>query len=185
MAQIKGMAVKATLKYVVAKYQEIGKHKIFEELSEDDKKVLSTEILPSSWYSFDTFGRLCRAIYKAFGRENSEVLQDTGAFSASDGLSTIYKMFYKIGSPQFIISRAATLWQRYYDTGSMEVVSSDKNNAHLRIVDFKHPYKEFCMRLHGWFRKCLEMSGGRNVVVVEEKCCCKGDEYCEFHARWE
>ncbi len=186
MGEIKGTAVASTLKYITENYSSDGLKTILDNLTDTkDKEIFSSTIFPSSWYPIQSFSNLCKSIKQAFGKKDPNILRKIGRYSAEQGLTTIYKLFYRFGSPQFIISKASIIWGRYYTSGKLEVVSSDKTSAIVHLIDFDLPSIEICERVMGWMEGSLALSGGKNISIKETLCKARGDAYCRFEAKWE
>ena len=43
----------------------------------------------------------------------------------------------------------------------------------------------FCARLRGWLAGAVELTGGKNAVVTESKCACRGQDHCVFAVSWD
>lgn len=182
---VKGSAVVSTYNWVVKKYGEGGWNKILSAMGRKERKPLGGRLLIGAWYPFESYVAMLRAVDDIYGDSDNVLLVELGRFSAEDGLSTVYRFFFKVGSPNFIISRAAKVWSSYYNGGSMEVIKNDKGHAIVRLGDWPLPKKEHCDRVRGWITRAIEMSGGRNVVVKETKCQCSGGKCCEYDLKWD
>jgi len=62
----------------------------------------------------------------------------------------VYKIFFKVGSPEFIISRAARVFSSYYDTGELRIAESGPGRAVAELVGFEGGAPQFCERIFGW-----------------------------------
>ena len=184
-AQVKGSAVAATYNWVVKNHGETGWNKILSLLGRKERKPVTGRILVGRWYPFETFVALLRAIDDTYGKGDNKLLVTLGKFSCEDGLSTVYRFFYKIGSPNFIISRAAKVWSSYYDPGDMKVKKNEKGHAIVELRNWPIPRKEHCVRVKGWIIRAIEMSGGKEVQVKEVKCQCEGDRICRYDMKWD
>jgi len=107
-----------------------------------------------------------------------------GRAAAEYGLTTFYKIFFKVGSPQFIITRSAKVWRTYYTSGEMTVPVCEDGHAVVELVGFEEPARELCERLPGFFERTVELSGGRGVRLVHETCVHRGATSCRFEAWW-
>ena len=48
-----------------------------------------------------------------------------GRFAADVNLPTLYRIFDRLGSPQFILRKAAQLWSVHYDSGKLATIEED------------------------------------------------------------
>ena len=108
-----------------------------------------------------------------------------GRASAEYGLSTVYRIFCKIGSPQFIISRGSRVFSSYYQQGSLEVTESGPGFANAELRDFRDGSPEFCERIFGWMARMLEFCGARDMRTTHVTCVHRGDRVCRFEGTWK
>lgn len=185
MVNVKGSAIVSTYNYIVKEHGETGWNKVLATLRKKEKNPLMRKLLVGSWYPFDTYVALLRALDDIYGKGDNRLIFNLGKFSAEDGLSTIYRFFFKVGSPNFIISRAAKIWSSYYSVGEMTIENNEKGMATIVLRDWPTPMKEHCDRVRGWITRAIEMSGGKDVKVKETKCQCTGDKVCQYDLRWK
>jgi hypothetical protein len=110
MARVKGSAVLSTLRYVREKYGEGAVDGILASLPEEDRQAIGTSPLVSAWYPMPVFLRFMEEAERQLGPKDPELARNMGRASAEYGLSTVYKVFFKVGSPEFIIGRATRVF---------------------------------------------------------------------------
>jgi len=185
LAKIKGSALIARMNYIRQKCTPEQKERILAELDEDIKKIFNFTVFASQWYPLEHMVNLSLAIDKVMGKGDQALLWELGYFSAVEAVKGIYKVFFKIGTPEFVIRRSAQLWNRYYDSGKMTAVLLKKNQVSLVLEDFDSPMHEHCLAVQGWIQGVLELSGGKNVKIENSQCRAKRAKVCEFVASWE
>ncbi len=116
MAQVKGTAVQSSMRYVRERFGEEALAKILDALPEGDRAPLAS-VLASSWCPMGAFLRFMQEAKGQLGGREPDVLRNMGRASAEYGVTGVYKIFFKVGSPEFIISRATRVFSSYYDTG--------------------------------------------------------------------
>lgn len=139
----------------------------FQTYSLYDSLVIPTDILCEIFYGGDEKGSW-----------------ESGVFSASYALNSFYKAFFKLGTPQFIIKRAARVFQSYYSEGDLQVIDTGDNRVVLHIVAFPEPYRTIELGIGGWMEGALELMGKNNITVQMTKSMAGGDEVAEFIAEW-
>ncbi len=139
----------------------------------------------ATWYPFDQFVELNETIDRLFGRGDLGLVKLLGRYSADANLTTIYRLFFKVGSVQWILGRAVRLWGAHYDAGSFDVATRGTRAAVLRLRGFPTPHRVHCLAVAGFVERSLELSGGKRPIVEESKCATRGDECCQFDASWE
>lgn len=182
--QIKGTALGSVQRYVEERFGEGEWRTLRAALTPDERKAIETGILASAWYPFSLFVKVLRAAESQLGSRVPRLQHEMGRASADFGLNTFYKVFFKVGSPQFILARTAKVWRTYYTSGEMTVPASGDGHAVLELVGFEEPAPELCERLPGFFERTAELSGGSDVRHVHDVCVHRGGATCRFEAWW-
>jgi hypothetical protein len=108
----------------------------------------------------------------------------SGHFSAGFALSGFYKIFFKFGSPQFIINKASQVFSAYYPDGVLKVAESSARRCVLQLVKFPEPYRVVEMNIGGWMDGALELMGKKERTVEISRFMTKGDPVTEYVAEW-
>jgi hypothetical protein len=107
-----------------------------------------------------------------------------GATVARYDLSTLYKMLFKLGTPEFVIRRVAVVYKTYIKGGGIAAADVKTGEALVRLTEGSLP-RYFCTHgVAGWFTAAVELSGGKDVDVREIACIHDGARGCEWHATW-
>jgi hypothetical protein len=183
--RVKGAGVMALDAFVKFKHPDRYPEWI-ETLSPPAKEVFTHSILASDFYPMyeiliEPTGKVCDLFYGGDERGAWE----TGKFSASYALKGVYKIFFKLGSPKFIIDRASRVFNTYYSDGELRVAESSSGRCVLRVVKFPEPYRFIELNIGGWAEGTLELLGCKNVKVEITRSMSKGDAVSEFKAAWE
>jgi hypothetical protein len=184
MAKVKGTAVVASLRYVNERFGEEALKRILRFLPEGDRQLLEAGVLASSWYPMTLFLGFMREAEQQLSAKEPGVIRNMGAASAEYGIKGVYKIFFKIGSPEFIIGRAARVFASYYDTGRIEVVETAPGRAVLDLVGFEGA-PQFCQRILGWMERTVQMAGAKNLRSDHPHCVHRGDQACRFAGLWD
>jgi hypothetical protein len=185
VAQIKGSALVPRFKYLDEKTTPEIKEKVISELSEAFQQIVKRAIFIGMWYPFEYYVEINRAMDKVLGVGDLSMIPSFGAYSAEHALRGVYKFFYKVGSPDFIIMRAAKVWNQYFQNGYLNIEKTGKKQVRLEMRDVEMSAEEHCLSVLGWIKRTLELSGGKNVNAQITKCKQKGAEVCEILAVWE
>lgn len=186
---VKGSAITARVRWVRELYGEPGVRRMKEALGDEHRRALDGRILPHEWVSFELFVAMCTELDRLYGKGDLELCRELGRYSARANLPTLYRIFYTLGSPGFIIRRAARVWDVHYSSGRLEVHTAAEpgggESVRLRIVGFETPHRAHCLSVLGWCEQSIELSGGTLVAPgAETKCRTRGDDSCEISARW-
>lgn len=184
MARVKGTAVLASIRYVKENLGEDVINGVLAALPEDDRKALGGHLLASAWYSMPAFLHFMEEAEKQLAGKEPDVLRKMGRASADYSLTTVYKIFFKVGSPEFIIGKAARVFGSYYDSGKVVPVESSPGRAAFDLVEFQGA-PPFCARIGGWMERTLELAGAKDVRVHHPECLHRGGPRCRFEGTWK
>ncbi len=180
---IKGSAITARMRYVRELYGEPGVRRLREALAPEHRKRIEEKVMPHDWVPLELFINLCTEIDRLYGRGDLALCRELGRFAAKVNLPTLYRIFYALGSPKFIISRAIRVWEVHYDSGKIDAAFEEKpplEKATLTLRDFATPHKAHCLSVLGWVERSVELSGGEISDASETTCRTKGDDACRF-----
>ncbi|MBW1642689.1 MAG: hypothetical protein JRJ76_07605, partial [Deltaproteobacteria bacterium] len=110
---------------------------------------------------------------------------EAGRFSADKGLIGVYKMFVKLGSPKFIVGRAATIFSSYYKPSKMEIAGEAEKEVVLHIKEFPELERWVELRICGWIERALEISGSKVIKVELTKSLTNQDTVTEIVVQWQ
>ena len=163
---VKGATILSSINYVKDKFGDAGLDKIKKSLTDEEKEILSGIILQSNWYPFELYLNLTQKIDMLLGIGDLSVSKDLGKYEAENDLKTIYRIFYVLGSPEFIIKQSAKVFGTYFDGGDLRIASSGKNDVTAELYNFPSLDQEVLHRIAGFMEKTLELSGGKDPKAV-------------------
>lgn len=184
MPNVKGSAFSSRILWVRLNQGEEGLKRLRAAVSGELGSVLEEGAIMSRWYPFEQFVELNLAIDETFGKGDLALIKSLGRHGAETNLTTIYRLFYKVGTVKWIIARASRLWGMHYDSGRMHVEDLPGREVGLRIDDFDTPHRVHCLSVLGWVERSLELSGGAQAAVEEQSCRASGDASCYFRGTW-
>ncbi len=185
MLHIKGTAVLDTLEAVKARGGKNELARIIAHLDEETKEIFQRPVSPSSWYSCDAFARFLEAdIRETAGGNEEEMVKRAGAVIERQ-LSGIYKMFVRIGSPEFVIRRIAAVHSTYFDGVQIIPEMKGRNSATIQYVGFSPSHRIMGFVILGFFKKALEISGAKKVDVRFTVPIEAGEKFCELALLWD
>ena len=183
--EIKGIAIKAVREFMLRKFQTRYNGWI-DSLSDKSKDIMSGTILVGKWYPFDEafvepFEKACQLSLD----EKKELSWKCGRFIAEYNINEIYKVFLKIGSPAFTVSRAPAIFNRYFRPVKMKIIENSSHNAVLHIVVFLQACEIVEFTMAGWMERALEMIRCKKPDVKISQSLAKGDKVTEFILQWK
>ena len=188
MIEIKGSAITARVRYVRETYGEGGVRAVRDALRPEHRTVLEGRVLPHEWVPFALFTDLCVEVDRRFGKGDMAVCREMGRYAARVNLPTLYRIFYALGSPEFILRRAGKVWAVHYSSGRMETTFADKvgvKEVRLSIVDFADPHIAHCQSVLGWAEESVVLSGGKEMKGSMLSCRAQGASTCELKIEYK
>ena len=184
MAEVKGSAITARIRFVKERWGEQAWTQLVAGLDESHQARIAERILPHDWIEFSLFTDFIEAVDRTFGEGDLALCRELATYAADANLPTLYRIFYKLTSPSFILRKAAQLWDVHYSSGKL-VVEKMPDGALMRIEGFDTPHRTHCLSVMGWAHRSIELSGGKSVETEEVSCRANGDASCEMRARWK
>lgn len=101
-------------------------------------------------------------------------------------------MFENLKNPIFVLQNAPSLWNRYFDTGKVEIELVDEEKKHYQFsLDEVADESSFSGRAicefgtTTWIKTALEIVGARNIKTTHTKCRYDGHPNCITDIYWE
>ncbi|MBA3541618.1 MAG: hypothetical protein H0T79_18535 [Deltaproteobacteria bacterium] len=185
MANVKGSALSSRILWIQLSHGAAGVDKVLAMCTPELRDSIAGGIKMARWYPFEQFVELNVVIDIVFGQGDLGLIKTLGRYGADANLTTIYRLFFKVGSTQWILGRAVRLWSAHYDSGYLEVTTKGTKGAILKIRGFATPHRVHCMSVLGWCERSVELSGGKRVETTESRCRTRGDDCCQIDASWE
>lgn len=184
MVQVKGSTITARVRWIREHHGEGAWIGLRDSLPDDDRIFLEGRVLPHTWVPYDVFLHLSIAIDRRFGAGDLELCRVVARYAAEVNLPTLYRVFYRFGTPTFILRKAARLWDVHYSSGRLEVEEIEAGHVVLRILDFERPHRAHCLAVLGWAERSTELSGATLRRAEETRCRTRGDDVCEMRLEW-
>ncbi len=169
MSKIKGSTIISRLKFAEVKGSAQTKDEVIQKLSPDFQDKIKIGILMAAWYPFDYYVELHRTIDQVMGKGDLTLLLDVGKYSAELAVHGVTKIFFKLGSPEFIMKRASAVWHQHYTSGLMEPIFGEKKTVTFLVKEFEEDSNEMLVTVAGWIQRTVELSGGRSVTISYKK----------------
>ena len=181
---MKGAALSSRLLWVRLNHGDAGLGQLRAMVSPGLAELIDGGVVMSRWYAFELYVELTAAIDRRWGVGDLALARELGRHGAHANLTTIYRLFYKVGTVKWIAGRAARLWGLHYDSGRMLMVQLPGKEMEMRIEGFDSPHRAHCLSVMGWSERSVELSGGHDVNTEELSCRAGGDPSCRFRFRW-
>jgi len=184
--EIKGTALVSTKDFIEKKFGDDGYKKWLTELPEKTAKIYSESILLSQWYPLkESLIEPSQVMCDMFFKSDVKGAWEAGRHSADFSLKGIYRIFVKMGSPQFIAQRASVILPLFYKPSKMSAEMLGNTTCSIKIHEFSDICDIIENRIGGWIEMALELSGGKSRGVEITKSLTSGHEYTEFIVNFE
>ena len=184
--EVKGAALVSTRDFIRRKFGEAGYKKWLTELHENIARIYSDSLLVSKWYPLkESLTEPTQIMCDMFYGSDVKGAWETGRHSADYSLKGIYRLFVKMGSPQFIAQKASIILPLFYKPSRMSAVMLNDTSGSIKIHEFNDICDIIENRIGGWIEMALELSGCKLVHFEIAKSLASGEEYTEFIVNWK
>lgn len=183
MANVKGSALAARVTWVRLNHGQAGFERLAAQASPGLAEVLAAGVTLARWYPIELLIETSETIDRLFGAGDGALVVELGRFAADAHLTTIYRLFFKVGTVRWVIGRAARLWHLHYDTGKLEL-TEQADAIVLELRDVATPSCTHCQSVRGWAERSVELSGGSEVASALTACRREGAAGCCVRLTW-
>ena len=139
-------------------------------------------IAASHWYPLEWYRDL-HAAFTSVTKEGERVIREVERQAARADMTGVYRIAFKLLSPQTLISLSSRLFSRYYDTGRVETLESREGYVRLRWTGCSGFNRSIWVGIFASCEELLELAGAKNVRVhVLEGA--QHDDFAEAEAFW-
>ena len=185
--KVKGIAVKSIKEYIKENYPEKYDEWI-EAMPEASKKIHQDLIYASKLYSvIDAVLKPTETAAILFDKGDAEKMAyNMGKYSGMKALKSIYKIFVKITSLDFVLKRITSMYSTYYDSGAVKLTHRDDKTAKFLILGLNEAEKLNLVRIAGWADALFSVIAKVPTKVTHSIIGTNGDEIeGEIVVSWE
>lgn len=156
--EIKGTAVKITPEFVKKRFKD-RYYDWLENMPEKSREIVGQPIFATSWFDlYDSVIIPTKKVGEMFFNSEDEAALELGRYSSEIALQGIYKIFVKISSPSFVLSRATNVFATYYNPAEIQIINSSSNSCIMQLKGFKKSEELIIKRIAGWLEKTIELT---------------------------
>ena len=145
--------------------------------------VIRSAVVASLWIRVDAVMAFIEAIDQVLGRGDLSLVRPLARHAARTNMPLLYRIFYKLGSVEFIMSKAAAVWHAHYDSG-VATSRTVPGGLRFRVTDFATPHRIHCQSFLGWAEEIISLCGAELVSAREVECRLSGGKVCEFEVKY-
>ncbi len=155
--------------YVINTFGEAMWARALARVGPDVRRVWEQPLLTVSAYDFAAFKAVAAAVAVEAKSDGDRAVAAMYEYIAERSLNTLYKVFFRLANPAFVIGNFPKLWSRFFTAGEVRVPVAEREHAELQFtvpeifLDWLGPA---CL---GYSTKAVELAGGRDVAVREAR----------------
>ncbi|HEX8173412.1 MAG TPA: hypothetical protein VF824_22950 [Thermoanaerobaculia bacterium] len=180
---VKGSPVRSLQKFIDAELTPPQREAVFAALPPEYAKRFRTPVLATETVPVHMLNRFTEESAKAKGETLEAFARRAGREAAGDAVKGIYRFFALVMTPPALLGKASQMWSSLYNRGELRVDSQTEKSAHIRLANFPSEVAG-CSRVTGWLERMAELTGVKNVKVVQTQCAAKGGAACEWDLTW-
>lgn len=180
---VKGSPVRSLQKFIESQLSAEQRETVFRNLPPEYATRFRSPILATETVPIHMLNRFTEEAAKAIGEPLEAFAQRAGREAAGEAVKGIYRFFALVLTPPALLSKASQMWSALYNRGQMRVVEQTSNSATLRLEDFPSEIAG-CSRTTGWIERMAQLTGAKNVNVVQTQCFARGGRNCEWIVKW-
>jgi predicted hydrocarbon binding protein len=180
--RVKGAMVRAHLQFVRDRLGEAAMTKTLASMPPAVAQEVQG-VLTGTWCAFENLILLDRAIARAAGKDERELMRELGRYSAQINLSTVYRAFHRDDIHEFF-RHSAMLHRQFQDFGTCEYEHLGEGHGRISVSGAVCYSPAYCSSEVGYLEQVIATHGGTAASVTETACQCTGDDRCTFELRW-
>lgn len=183
----KGVNFLYSKRFIEAKYGTETWQQTIKSLPKEAQEIWGSVILVNQEYPFSAYKEMIAALTEKLKSLKDAEIASIYEYVADQSLEKIYKIFFHFTNPSFVIKNYPKLWDKFFNTGKVEVPLAEKGHAILKFelpsvfLDWLSPA---CL---GYSKKAVEMAGGRNLSMSRKNIVqLSGDSWeITYELRWD
>jgi hypothetical protein len=182
VARTKGHTFGHVQRFSKERFGERAWPDLLSELSSSDQQALA-EVVAVGWYDLDLYARLIRALDNRYGRGDLALLDDLGRYEAEQDYRGIFRLFFRMASPAYMVEKTADYWRRFHDAGDW-AIERRGSTAVWGALSGWGVDDALCRELVAYVKRAIELVGGKDVSLEHPRCRARGSSRCEYLMNW-
>ncbi len=126
-------------------------------LTAEDKATLSKLILPSSWYTFETYKNCFNAVVAVEAKGSAEACREWGRVYSDAIMSSVYKRAIKKGDAKAAMDQFTFVFKSMFSFGKVQSEFPSDREMIVTIEDFDPTFEVWYYITRGWLERFIEM----------------------------
>jgi hypothetical protein len=183
---IKGVGVKNYISFIKETFGEEGFQKFVNSLDEQNRKILTGPIYVNNWFDIEVMVAIQKAMVTELGNGDESILINASKWNAKHALRGVYRIFFMVADPGFIIKRASALLKTHFgQEAKCELEEIAQGNVKATIWGFKKHHWPVEVGIVGWLQGTAELIGVKKADIRVSTSLREGKDYFEIRVTWE
>ncbi|MCI0636274.1 MAG: hypothetical protein L0206_20525 [Actinobacteria bacterium] len=182
---MRGIVLKTYREVLRERFGEGGLGDVAGALEPETRDLFGSMIIATEWYPNRHIVNLYETIVRVHYGGQPEGIRELGRISAKRDLRGVFKIFVVVVSPQYLVSKTASVWSRYFDHGRVQIMDQRRGFCRGKFFDVLSYSTAFWHEILGSCIGAIEAAGGKNVVVQIVSGGTAKDSTMESEIRWE
>ncbi len=181
--EIKGVSVKSAPTFVKKRFPS-RYDEWLATLTPQSREIIEHTLL-GNWYPVEeAVIEPTKKVCDLFFDGSEEGAWEVGRTSADLALRGVYRFFVKFGSPEFILTKASSIFSNMMRPGEITVASSSSGAA---LLQMSMPESDRLLeaRMAAWMEQALIISGCENPHLTISASITDGAPMTDFSATWQ
>ncbi len=139
----------------------------------ESQQLFSRSLVALEWVPLDHWAPVLQVVFEQLFRKDELQFRRLIRAICKRDFSGVYRVYVKNTSPHEVLSKAASIWTAYFDTGSLTCepaeVSSGLQQATLKMRDLHTEFPIFALVMLAYIEQILDMAGAENCTVQRGK----------------
>jgi hypothetical protein len=187
---MKGTVVVGGMEWFIKSYGASAAHEVIARVSPTTRGYVTPNapvlgLLGSRSYPYAVIGELLRTMAEVARVPEEEFLRAVTAAGVTTATSTVNRIIMRyVASVQEIARRAPEMWDMFYDSGRLAVVSCNDHEYVVQVSEWPNHDDTVCRISMEARRFLVEKTGARHVQLFRDKCQRFGHDVCVSRVRW-
>ena len=146
---VRGVVLKTYREILLERFGEPGFALVLRGLHDETREILQGMIIATEWYPNRLVVDLYETIVRVHLDGKPERIRELGKMSAQRDLRGVFKIFVVIVSPQYLVSKTASMWNRYFDHGRVEITDQRRGFCRGRFLGVRSHSVAFWQEILG------------------------------------
>jgi len=164
----KGVNFLFSKRFIEIRYGMETWDRLLGSLSKESREIWDSALLVQREYPFEAYKEMITALTLELKSASNGEVASIYEYVADQSLNRVYKIFFQLSNPAFVIKNYPKLWERFFSAGKVEVSVSEKGHAILKFIlpeIFLDWITPACL---GYSRKAVEMAGGKDLSMQKK-----------------